>query len=110
MTSHVVAALSGLGIGFGLARYSDVRWPVRRTARFVPRRVLSLLPFGLALAFGVSYAAHPWPEFVKQAIFAMLMLTIDRINRRTLVVPNALTHPGIIVGLALSSAVGPGFR
>jgi leader peptidase (prepilin peptidase) / N-methyltransferase len=111
MRDVLLASLSGFGIGYALARFTDGVWP--RSASDDPhtevRDLLPLIAVGLAVMFAVHYQQNGVGIlFLKHCIFAAAMFLVERINRRTLLVPNIITIPGTGLGLLLSVFTPPG--
>ena len=111
MRAILIASLSGLALGYALARFTDGLWPrsLSNDPHTEVRELLPLISFGLAVMFPVQYQQHGMSiVFLKHCIFAAAMFLVERVNRRTLLVPNIITMPGTGLGLFLSVFTPPG--
>lgn len=71
-----------------------------------PRYPLVELAGALIMAAVWIGAAGDWLEFVGGAVFALILLAIFFIDLEHQIVPNALSYPGIILGLTLAILQG----
>lgn len=111
MRAILIASLSGLALGYALAKFTDGLLPrsLSNDPQTKVRELLPLISFGLAVMFPVQYQQHGMSiVFLKHCIFAAAMFLVERINRRTLLVPNIITMPGTALGLFLSVFTPPG--
>jgi leader peptidase (prepilin peptidase)/N-methyltransferase len=111
MRELLIPSLSGLVIGYVLARVTDGLWPRSHSenAHIEVRERVPLFAVGLAVMFAVFYRQDGvGAVFMKNCAFATGMFLVERVNRRTLLVPNIITIPGIAFGLLLSVFTPPG--
>jgi prepilin signal peptidase PulO-like enzyme (type II secretory pathway) len=107
----LIASLSGVGLGYALARFTDGLWPrsLSNDPHTEVRELVPLISFGLAVMFPVQYQQHGMTiVFLKNCIFAAAMFLVERINRRSMLVPNIITIAGTVLGLFLSVFTPPG--
>jgi len=111
MRDILIASLSGLGLGYALTKFTDRLWPrsLSNDPHTEVRDFLPLIALGLAVMFAVHYRQDGVGiEFLKHCVFAAAMFVVERVNRRTLLVPNIITIPGTVLGLFLSVFTPPG--
>jgi leader peptidase (prepilin peptidase)/N-methyltransferase len=90
---------------------TDGLWPRSHSedAHIEVRERVPLFAVGLAVMFAVFYRQDGvGTVFVKHCVFATGMFLVERVNRRTLLVPNIVTIPGIALGLLASVFTPPG--
>ena len=111
MGNVLIASLGGLVLGYALAKLTDRVWLASASddPRTETRDSLPLIAIGLAVMFAVNYHQHGvGVVFIKNCVFSAAMFLVERVNRRTLLVPNIVTIPGTAVGLVLSIVTPPG--
>lgn len=98
-------------MGYLLARLTDGLWsrPPSEHPHVEVRDRIPLVAVGLAVMFAVYYRQDgAGLVFLKNCLFAAAMFVVERVNRRTLLVPNIITIPGMALGLLLSTFTPPG--
>lgn len=107
--SGLVVGVSGYVSCWAALRIADLAWPPPNQE---PNLDLGLfLPIGLGAALVALYALHRFDLlFWKYGAFALVMSVLAYVNQQTVIVPNLLTYPLILLGLLQSLIAPPGWR
>jgi leader peptidase (prepilin peptidase)/N-methyltransferase len=94
-----------------LVSYASLRGRCRGCAMRIPWRY-PVVEAVTGLAFGLAYAVlGPTPLFAVAAVLLAMLIAITAIDLRLQIIPDAITLPGIALGVAASLVTGrPGVR
>jgi leader peptidase (prepilin peptidase)/N-methyltransferase len=111
MIQLLIALVCGFVLGLVLERVADA-YEAEGASRSSDDRIrkhwsITAVGFGLLVAYYYRDAGFG-VLFLKNCVFASVMLAVMRINHRTLLVPNVITFHGIATGLIFSFVTPPG--